>query len=97
MERKTPLRHLTTLQETRYGSWMDVEQSGGIRCGLLSRINQMQDFLLLVHFEFSFGCKIKDATAQPGTGKMIAGIKGVPAHRRMALPEPFSIIIEDCS
>lgn len=52
MERKTPLRHLTTLQETGYGSWMDVEQSGGIRCGLLSRINQMQDFLLLVHFEF---------------------------------------------
>lgn len=41
MERKTRLRHLATLKETGHGSWMDVEQSGGIRCGLLSRINQM--------------------------------------------------------
>ena len=52
MERKTRLRHLSTLQETGYGSRMDVEQSGGIRCDLLPRINQMHDFLLLVRLEF---------------------------------------------
>ncbi len=52
MERKTLLSHLAPLQQTGHGSWMDVEQSGGIRCGFLSRINQMHDFLLLVRLEF---------------------------------------------
>jgi hypothetical protein len=28
MERKTGLRHLATLQETRHGSWMYAEQPG---------------------------------------------------------------------
>jgi hypothetical protein len=31
---------------------MDVEQSGGIRCGLLSGIDQLHDLLLLACLEF---------------------------------------------
>ena len=52
MERKTRLSHLATLQETGHVSRMDVEQSGSVRCGLLSRIHQMHDFPLLVLLEF---------------------------------------------
>ena len=52
MERKTRLRNFTTLQKARNGRRMDVEQSGGIRCCLLSGIDQMYDLLLLVGLEF---------------------------------------------
>ena len=70
---------------------MDVEQSGGIRCSLLPRINQMHDFLLLVGLEFRttttdtalLACRIQTtlrAFAQHGALKLDKGSYNLHHH-----------------
>lgn len=67
---KSWLLRFSKLQETRYGSWMNVKQSGSISCGLLSRINQVYNFFLLVFREF--WTTVSDATLLARCIKTIA-------------------------
>ena len=48
MERKTRLRTFAALQKTRDGRGMNVEEPGRCCCGFLTRMNQADNFFVLV-------------------------------------------------